>query len=391
MQEIYFNFMFESMIENNSDIEVEDFSNTSINIPFNPDEINIKIIPRNIGQLVELLDDNQILIPKYQRRANLWNDVKKSRFIESLMLDLPIPLFYFDERNDRKWYVVDGLQRMSTIEHFILGSGEIGKNKTKLQLQNLEFLTQYNDKFWDDLPKDIQRRINSNQVTVNLIGKGTPDEVKYTIFSRINQGSTVLKAQEIRTALFQGFRIEFLEKLINKENEYGALFHKITNNSIKSIRQEDLDFISRFIAFYNVNYEEYEPDMDNFITKGTKLIPENEIKQNEIIKNFKKGLTLCFDIFGTDSFRKRTNLEDGRKPINKPIFEVLLTTFAKLEDDKINYLRLNAESFRLKFIEFQKTKTKFWNAITTGTATKDSVNNRHSEFVDFLKKFLNDK
>ncbi|WP_396156694.1 DUF262 domain-containing protein, partial [Flavobacterium macrobrachii] len=148
----------------NDDIKIE--------VPFDPSEINIKIIPRNIGQLVELLEDNQILIPKYQRLPNLWLETKKSRFIESLMLDLPIPLFYFDERDDKKWYVVDGLQRMSTLEHFMIGKGGIGKNKDKLVLQNLEFLTEFNGKSWDDLPKDIKRRINSNQVTITLIGKG---------------------------------------------------------------------------------------------------------------------------------------------------------------------------------------------------------------------------
>ena len=89
------------------DIEIEEGNdNIEISVPFNPEEINIKIIPRNIGQLVELLEDNQILIPKYQRLPNLWNNTKKSRFIESLMLDLPIPLLYFDESDSKKWFVV---------------------------------------------------------------------------------------------------------------------------------------------------------------------------------------------------------------------------------------------------------------------------------------------
>jgi len=266
--------------------------NVNIEIPFNPSEINIKIIPRNIGQLVELLEDEQILIPKYQRLPNLWSETKKSRFIESLMLDLPIPLFYFDERDDKKWYVVDGLQRMSTLEHFMIGNGEVGKNKNKLILQNLEFLTEYNDKNWDDLPKDLKRRINSNQVTITLIGKGTPDEVKYTIFSRINQGDTPLKAQEIRTALFQGYRIDFLESLISEKTVEGILFNKVTDGSIKSKRQQDLDFISRFIAFYLIDYTKYEPDMDRFITSGTKEIKNDPEILNKIKTDFNNSLNL---------------------------------------------------------------------------------------------------
>mgnify|MGYP003590656271 CR=1 FL=1 len=371
------------------DIEIEEGNdNIEISVPFNPEEINIKIIPRNIGQLVELLEDNQILIPKYQRLPNLWNNTKKSRFIESLMLDLPIPLFYFDESDSKKWFVVDGLQRMSTLEHFILGKGEVGNNKEFLRLQNLEFLTEYNDTVWNDLPKDIKRRINSNQVTINLIGRGTPDEVKYTIFSRINQGDVPLTAQEIRTALFQGYKIEFLERLVSKETEIGKLFHKTTNGSIKSKRQEDLDFASRFVSFFIQDYKTYEPDMDRFITTGTKLIPTSQVEQNNIEEKFKMALELSIYLFGNDSFRKRVSMNDGRKPINKPLFEIITTAFAHLTNEQIKIIKSKKDEFIYKFIDLQKTNQRFWNSITTGTAVKENVILRNNTFRDFLNQLI---
>jgi hypothetical protein len=371
------------------DIEIEEGNdNIEISVPFNPEEINIKIIPRNIGQLVELLEDNQILIPKYQRLPNLWNNTKKSRFIESLMLDLPIPLFYFDESDSKKWFVVDGLQRMSTLEHFILGKGEVGNNKEFLRLQNLEFLTEYNDTVWNDLPKDIKRRINSNQVTINLIGRGTPDEVKYTIFSRINQGDVPLTAQEIRTALFQGYKIEFLERLVSKETEIGKLFHKTTNGSIKSKRQEDLDFASRFVSFFIQDYKTYEPDMDRFITTGTKLIPTSQVEQNNIEEKFKMALELSIYLFGNDSFRKRVSMNDGRKPINKPLFEIITTAFAHLTNYQIKIIKSKKDEFIYKFIDLQKTNQRFWNSITTGTAVKENVILRNNTFRDFLNQLI---
>lgn len=375
--------------ENILDIEEESGNDEiEITVPFNPEDINIKIVPRNIGQLVELMEDNMVMIPKYQRLPNLWNATKKSRFIESLMLDLPIPLFYFDEGDDKRWYVVDGLQRMSTLEHFILGGGNVGKNRSFFKLDNLEFLTEFNGKQWNDLPRDVKRRINSNQVTINLIGRGTPDEVKYTIFSRINQGDVPLTAQEIRTALFQGYKIDFLESLISKESEVGKVFHQTTCNSVKSRRQEDLDFISRFVAFYLQDYTNYEPDLDRFLTQGTKCIPESEIKQNKIRLDFKNALELSREIFKDDSFRKRTSLEDNRKPINKPLFEIITTTFAQLNQTDVEKLIIQKDKFRLSFIEFQKVNKKFWNSITTGTATKDNVQFRNEKFREFVKNFL---
>ncbi len=371
------------------DIEAEvGNEEVKVDVPFDPSEINIKIISISIGQLVEKIEHYEILIPKYQSSPNLWNNIKKSRFIESLMLNLPIPLFYFDETTDYKWSVVDGLQRMSTLEHFVIGKGELSNNKEKLLLQNLEFFPQHNGKSWNDLPRDIQRRVYTHQVMINLIGKGTPDEVKYTIFSRINQGDVPLKAQEIRTALFQGHRVDFLESLASPHTESGRLFADATGGSVKARRQEDLNFISRFIAFYLTDFNKYEPDMDRFITKVTKDIPKEKIEQEKIRTDFNKSMQLAIDIFGKFSFRKRVDNEDIRKPINKPIFEVIAVAFAKLNHEEINRLKQNKDKFVQKFIDLQKPNTTFFNAITTGTATKDSVLSRNKEFRAMLKTFI---
>lgn len=367
-----------------------------INVPFNPNDINIKIVQQSIGQLIEKLEYDVILIPEYQRLPNLWNERKKSRFIESLILGLPIPLFYFDEGNDndKKWRVVDGLQRVSTLEHFILtnqkGRKSLSNNSKPLILQDLEFLKEYNGKSWDELHRDIKRRITDNQVTINLIGKGTPNEVKYNIFSRINQGGTPLTAQEIRTALFQGFRINFIESLVSKNTVEAKKFIKATDSSIQSKRQEDLDFATRFISFYLIDYKTYEPDLDSFLTTGTSIIPETLEEQEKIRSAFSKAMLLSFDIFGKDAFRKRVNKYDPRKPINKSLFEVISTTFAKLSSDQLNIIRNHKSDFQLYLIDLQQN-TSFWNAITSGTATKDNVTTRHSKFNEMIKKFLNDK
>ncbi|MDR0836240.1 MAG: DUF262 domain-containing protein, partial [Tannerella sp.] len=223
--------------------------NVKNEIPFNPNDISISIVPRTIGQIVDMLRYGEILIPYYQRLPNLWSEKKKSRFIESLMLNLPIPLFYFDEvefekengLKQKKWVVIDGLQRISTLEHFILLNENvktISGNNQPLILNDLEFKTEFNQKKWDDLPRDIQRRIENCQVTINLILKGTPEEVKYNIFCRINQGGVELKAQEIRTAIFQGYKIEFVEELISQDTVAGKSFIKATCNSVPNKRQE---------------------------------------------------------------------------------------------------------------------------------------------------------
>jgi hypothetical protein len=373
--------------EGNEHIKIEN--------PFNPNDININIVTRTIGQLIDMLRYDEIIIPPYQRLPNLWNVKQKSRFIESLMLNLPIPLFYFDEAEDKKWRVIDGLQRMSALEHFVLSGSKdktISGNETALVLDNLEFKTEYNGRKWDGkegegLPRDIQRRIEVCQVTINLIQKGTPDEVKYSIFSRINQGGIELKAQEIRTALFQGYKVDFLKKLISSDTTAGRSFILATNASVPSRRQEDLDFATRFISFYILGYEKYEPDMDLFQIKGTKSIPNETAMLDNICQSFQEAMQLSYDIFGQDAFRKITNSDSRWTRINKALFEVMSVYFAKLNPLEKEKLLSKRNDFKHGFIELQRDEA-FWNAITTGTASKDSVRKRHELFKELLNKFI---
>jgi len=383
--------------DDDDDIELEEEDNEDVKteIPFNPNDISINIIPRTIGQLIEMLRYGEIKVPSYQRLPNLWNEKKKSRFIESLMLNLPTPLFYFDEAENKDWKVVDGLQRISTLEHFIIldsldkdyeKSKLIGNNKSPLVLSDLEFKTEFNGKTWSDIPRDIQRRVETNQVTINLIGKGTPEEVKYNIFSRINQGGEVLKTQEIRTALFQGKKMDFLEKLISKDTEEGKSFLKATDNSVKSKRQDDLDFATRFLSFYLLGYENYNPDMNFFMVTGMKSIPEDTNEQKKILYNFKKAMEIAYDIFGNNAFRKITGSK--RCQINRPLFEILSVSFAKLTEIEQNKLLNKKDECKNKFIEMLKNDSLFLDYITKGTSNKDRVQKRHKIFLDFLRSFI---
>ncbi|RYD56268.1 MAG: DUF262 domain-containing protein [Sphingobacteriales bacterium] len=302
------------------------------------------------------------------------------------MLNLPTPVFYFDEGEDKKWRVIDGLQRVSTLEHFILGGTEkatIGKHAEPFKLIDLEFRTEFNNKTWAELPRDIQRRISTNQVTINLIGKGTPDQVKYNIFSRINQGGIELEPQEIRTALFQGFRIDFLESLVAPDSVEGSDFQSATNYSVPTKRQQDLDFVTRFISFYLIGHEQYEPDMDTFMTLGTKAIPDNIVRQAEIKYAFNESMLLAIEIFGRDAFRKVRTSDGRRKPINKSLFEVLSVIFAKLNDFERDILKQHKEDFINAFVALHH-QHGFSQSITTGTAAKERVKYRYEKIHNLV-------
>jgi len=381
-----------------------------IDSPFDPNSIKVKNDPLNIGQILESLSDGLIhLDTEFQRLPNLWDNKKKSRFIESLLMKLPLPAFFFAEKEENDWEIVDGLQRISTLKSFVLD-----KN---MALENLEFLKQYEKHSFDQLPGSLQTRIKRTPITAYVIEKGTPDVVKYNIFSRINQGGLVLTPQEIRHAINQGVASDLVADLVRwraekdeqkqikkrknfdgifedlKPTSEGEAFARATDWRIKPERMEDRDFATRFLAFYLIPYTQYEPDLDSFLNNGMAAVKKlDKAKIKKLKDDFKKAMDLAFDIFGNDAFRKRFSANDDRKPINKALFEVLSVTFSKLPDDDAKLLSKRKAILRKKLIQLHADPSgKFLRSITQGTAQKEMVNQRFKDIQRIIKETLEGK
>jgi hypothetical protein len=259
------------------------------------------------------------------------------------------------------------------------------------------------------LPRELQRRIKTFPVTVYILEKGTPDEVKYNIFSRLNQGGLELKAQELRNALHQGIPAKLVadlargkdEKYLNDDEsgiivkeatEEGRLFIKVTESRIPTKRMEDRDFVTRFIAFYLTDYKDYTPDMDTFMSKGMKKI--YDLSEEQIVKlktDYKKALNTAYDIFGNDAFRKRYSFTEPRKPINKALFDSLSVSFAKLTKEECLLLISKKHLFRDKFIALHTSEDgKFLRALTQGTALKANVVQRFDDIKNIINETLSE-
>jgi hypothetical protein len=252
----------------------------------------------------------------------LWSAAQKSKLIESILLRLPLPNFYFDADDENNWGVVDGLQRISTLKSFIIDQ--------TLVLEKLEFLTQYNGKRYEELPRPMQRRILIFSVHVYIIEKGTPDVVKYNIFSRINQGGLKLEPQEIRHALHQGKPAQLVADLVRgvdlldekgdvvaPATEEGKAFVKATGGKIRTDRMQDRDFATRFVAFYLIDYNEYEPDLDSFLNKGMgKIKYLSDVEIQKLKDDFIAAMELSYFMFGKMAFCKIQEPPNSRKKIN---------------------------------------------------------------------------
>jgi hypothetical protein len=370
------------------DIETEQISDELsedeiIVAPFNPTEIRIETRVITIDLLLTRIREDEIdLAPDFQREAGIWKDDAKSRLIESILIRIPLPAFYMDATDDERWIVVDGLQRITALKRFMI-------DKT-LKLHGLEFLKPIEGKSYDELPRNFQRRILETQITAYLISSGTPPEVKFNIFKRINTGGLPLSSQEIRHALNQGEKgkakaPELLARLAHSEE-----FQQATTGSVPSARMADREFVLRFLAFTLSPYHEYSrPDFDAFLSRTMQQInamSDAEIKELEA--RFKRSMAAASAIFGRDAFRKRYKPNVGRALINKPLFEAWSVSLDKLSDAEIKKLQNRSKTLQRKFIDLLNNEHDFDKAISQGTGDVKKVKLRFSRIEQLIEEVL---
>jgi hypothetical protein len=360
-------------------IEKEDLGTEIITKPYDPEKIKIDHQNVNLGFLLEKLEYNEIdLMPDFQREGNLWNDVQKSQLIESILLGLPLPSFYFSvDIKTGKWQVVDGLQRLSTFKSFWIDK--------ELKLQGLEFLDKYDGSTFNDLSRAELRKISGFKINLYVIEKETPKEAKFLIFKRVNTGGLILTPQEMRHALNQGIPSDFIKKLSKLES-----FKKATDYKVPSKRQEDRDFVNRFVAFYLLGYEKnYNGELDTFLNDGMGLLDKiSDDERKKVKKDFEFAMNTSFEIFGNDAFRKRYHPDEKRKPISKAVYDSVTVNIAWLSKDERKLLLENKDNFKNGLIDQFNTNEKFHKSITTATGQKSNVITRFTTIKNLLESIL---
>lgn len=354
-------------------VETEDTSG-QIAHPFDPTKIRINPATLTVDLLLQRINDRALdMSPGFQRKGGIWTDGAQSRLIESMLIRIPIPALYVDATDDEHWLIVDGLQRLTALHRFMT-TGE-------LRLQGLEFFTALDGKRFADLEARYQRRIKETQLILYKIEEGTPPNVKFNIFKRINTGGLPLSAQEIRHALNQGAAIAFLAELAGSRE-----FKRATDNGISDKRMADQECVLRYVAFTMMAYR--TSDLDTFLNEAmaslNQMSPE---KRTELAGRFRRVMVAARDIFEKEAFRKRYSPDASRSPINKALFEAWSVNLDRLSDADLEQLKLQRAVLMDRFIAVMN-KQDFSDAISYATGDSRKVTLRFERIQQLIQEVL---
>ena len=357
-----------------------DVSNEEVVIttPFDTSKIRVETKNTQMDSLIKRIKNKEIdLVPGFQRRAGIWSDKAQSLLIEAMLIKIPLPAFYMDATDDGRWLIVDGLQRLTTIRRFVISE--------ELALCGLEFLTDYEGKKFSELPRSFQRRIEETDIVVYQIQPGTPDDVKFDIFRRINTGGEPLSAQEIRHALNQGDVTQWLERLANSD-----AFKDATDRGVSPKRMDDRECVLRFLAFSLSPPTSYkENNFDLFLNSAMQRANKLDSKVLQEYENlFYKAMNTAQQIFCGDAFRKRYKEIDSRYPINKALFEAWSVTLGKLDANECSSLIRDRAVVKTKFLSLMNDDKEFEAAISQGTGSVKRVRYRFAQIENIIKECL---
>ncbi|HGH8128346.1 TPA: DUF262 domain-containing protein, partial [Vibrio cholerae] len=353
----------ESGDDNNDERETID---TDVTIVKGLTPTRITQVSPTVSLLYDRVLHNEIdLTPEYQRKDRIWPIKDRARLIESILLGLPLPVFYFAERANKDaesevdfdWVVIDGLQRTTTLVDFVQG---------KFALKDLNQLPKYDNCYFKDLPRKEQRKIREYQIHGHLIQvSNDSEEMIRELFHRINTYGKNLSYQEIRSALYPGSTNRFC-KYFSSEN----IFLDSIPAKVSDERMLDVEYVLRAVAYLVLGFEKYfYKTNDDFLCHTMKVLNAFHYDKDKGVSSsdrifqiidykLKESLKTISVIFEDDAFKK-----EPKGKLNKILFELLVSIFAMMSDEQreIMVIPENAELF----------KKTMWDAISGDEKTSD--------------------
>ncbi|MEK4176451.1 DUF262 domain-containing protein [Aeribacillus sp. FSL K6-2848] len=330
-------------------------------------KVRTRSLDLSFNELLDMYENGELIIdPDYQRLFR-WSEEKQSRFIESLILEMPIPPIYVIEREEGVYELIDGLQRISSYLHF-RGSLKTKKNQY-LTLTGCDIVNQLDGYTYNDLPKPLQIKLKRNFVRVEIIRRESDQRLRYYMFKRLNTGGELLSEQEIRNCTIRLLDDKFNEFIIelSKNEDFVNCISNLSDE--KKDQKYDEELVLRFFAFKNYRHK-YRHDVGSFMTdymegvsykKGEEGHIEFDYdKEREIFNKTFKVLNLTL---GEYVFSRTNNNGKFISSFSPYHFEAFTLGIQKYLD-QINYDNEFIEKLKNEFIEIKNDSN--FKALTTG-------------------------
>ena len=284
----------------------------------------------SVGELINLYKDSEIFINPVFQRLFRWDNTRKTRFIESLLLGIPIPPIFVYQNADGIWELIDGLQRLSTILEFV-GVLKLEDNQvaTSLILEGTNILPSLSNIVWHpeaeapliSLPISAQLRIKRARLRVEILKQESDPNAKYELFQRLNTGGVGLSEQEVRNCVAVMVDPTFHEWIVNLSEDENFL-STIAQTDYALEKQVAVELCLRHLAFCHVPYVN-GLDVHEYLDDALlKLIEDDNFNRTETAQVFKRTFQYLNDALGANAF-KRYNGENFQGKFLMSVFEVL--------------------------------------------------------------------
>jgi Protein of unknown function DUF262 len=323
------------------------------------DTLLIRHEQRTVHDVVRRIDQGSFVMAPDFQRAFIWDIDKQSKLIESVLMRIPLPVFYLAEDAAGRMIVVDGLQRLSTFARFI-------KNDLRLKLPNQQEL---HKKKFEDLSPKLKNRIEDCNLVLYIVDAKVPERARLDIFERVNSG-VPLTRQQMRNSLYMGPATTFLREEASTE-----LFRQATGRSLQSATMRDREFVNRFCAFHLLDLDSYsnKDEMDGFL--GRSLEYMNQLPQQQLAAlstDFRNSLRNNFAVFGEHSFRKHRPGQERRGVLNASLWDIMSTGLSKIPEEVV----LERKDKLLSCFYALMDDEPFIRAITYGPNSANQVRHR---------------
>jgi hypothetical protein len=332
---------------------------------------------KSISDLVEMIKTGDIVLnPEYQRDY-VWDDTKASLLIESVLLNVPIPVVYVAEDKEGCWNVVDGLQRLNSISRYM---------NNEFPLRGLEVLSDLNRSRYHQLNPKAGRLMRNGIIRIILIFKESHPDIKYEIFMRLNKGAITLSEQELRNCLYRGS----FNKLLHELREHPSVLKLFQRKDIHK-RMTDAELLLRhFMVSEGFNRTDgsvagYTGNMRSSLNGFMRKLQNVGEQQIQKLKSeCLAAVETCMKVFGKDSLQRIDEKGEFDGRLNRALMDAVLTSF-KMHDSQV--LIDNQKKIKSGLVQLLGNQV-FVDSITVRTSEKKKMDHRVSTFCRMVDEAI---